>query len=64
MKQEAFRGQVVIVTGALAGIGKSLAIQLAGQGAKVAIAAWRGHRLCQLNICSTVTRITLSRYWR
>jgi len=45
MKRDAFRGQVVIVTGASAGIGKSLALLLAGQGAKVAIAARRAERL-------------------
>ncbi len=45
MKADAFRGQVVIVTGASAGIGKSLALLLASQGAKVAIAARRLERL-------------------
>lgn len=43
-----FGGQVVIVTGASAGIGKELALQLAGQGAKVAIAARRAERLEQV----------------
>jgi NAD(P)-dependent dehydrogenase (short-subunit alcohol dehydrogenase family) len=32
MKPAAFRDQVVIVTGASAGIGKALALQLADQG--------------------------------
>ena len=45
MNSNSFRNQVVIVTGASAGIGKSLAIQLAGQGAKVVIAARRVDRL-------------------
>lgn len=40
-----FRDQVVIVTGASAGIGKALALQLARQGAKVVIAAQRAERL-------------------
>jgi short-subunit dehydrogenase len=48
MKPNAFRGQVVIVTGASAGIGRSLALQLAGQGAKVVIAARRAERLEQI----------------
>lgn len=48
MKTDAFRDQVVIVTGASAGIGKALAIQLAAQGAKVAIAARRAERLEQV----------------
>ena len=41
MKEDAFRGQSVIVTGASAGIGKALALQLSHQGAKVVIAARR-----------------------
>lgn len=45
MNQNVFRDQVVIVTGASAGIGKSLALLLASQGAKVAIAARRLDRL-------------------
>jgi short-subunit dehydrogenase len=46
--KDTFRDQVVIVTGASAGIGKALALQLAEQGAKVAIAARRADRLEQI----------------
>lgn len=45
MKSDVFRNQVVIVTGASAGIGKSLALKLASQGAKIIIAARRAERL-------------------
>jgi len=48
MKKDAFRGQAVIVTGASAGIGKSLALQLASQGVKVVLAARRADRLEQV----------------
>jgi len=48
MKPETFRDQVVIVTGASAGIGKALVLQLAEQRAKVAIAARREDRLEQV----------------
>ncbi len=48
MNTDAFRGQSVIVTGASAGIGKSLALLLAHHGAKVTIAARRADRLEQL----------------
>src|SRR5512143_3013156 len=50
MNTDPFRGQVVIVTGASAGIGRALALQLAGQGAKVAIAARRAERLEQVAV--------------
>ena len=45
MKSSDFRDQVVIITGASAGIGKSLAWMLASQCAKVVIAARRVDRL-------------------
>jgi short-subunit dehydrogenase len=48
MKADAFHDQVVIVTGASAGIGKSLAMMLASQCAKVVIAARRAERLEQI----------------
>ena len=45
MKTDAFRDQVVIVTGASSSIDRSLALLLAGQGTEVAIAARRTERL-------------------
>lgn len=45
MKEDVFRDQVVIVTGASSGIGKALALNLAGQGAKVVLAARRADLL-------------------
>ena len=48
MKKDAFHDQVVIVTGASAGIGQSLALLLASQCAKVVIAARRRDRLEQI----------------
>jgi short-subunit dehydrogenase len=48
MKADAFRDQVAIVTGASSGIGKELALQLAGQGAKVVLAARRAELLEQV----------------
>jgi short-subunit dehydrogenase len=48
MKAEPFRGHVVIVTGASAGIGRALALRLAGQGGKVVVAARRLDRLEQV----------------
>jgi len=48
MNADAFHDQVVIVTGASAGIGQFLALQLAKQRAKVAIAARRAERLEQV----------------
>lgn len=45
MKSNAFHDQVVIVTGASSGIGKSLALLLVSQCAKVVIAARRSERL-------------------
>lgn len=48
MKADAFRDQVVIVTGASSGIGKALALHLAGKGAKVVLAARRAELLEQI----------------
>ena len=48
MKKDAYRGQVVIVTGASTRIGKALALKLAHQGAMVAITVRRAERLEQV----------------
>lgn len=48
MRADAFHDQVVIVTGASAGIGKSLALMLVSQCAKVVIAARRTERLDEI----------------
>lgn len=48
MNPETYHGQVVIVTGASAGIGKALALSLARQGAKIVLAARRAERLQQV----------------
>lgn len=48
MPPNAFRDQVVIVTGASSGIGRDLSLQLAGQGAQVVLAARRAELLEQV----------------
>ncbi|NJD60298.1 MAG: short chain dehydrogenase [Anaerolineales bacterium] len=48
MESATFRDQVVIITGASAGIGHAMAVQLARQGARVAIAARRAECLEEL----------------
>jgi short-subunit dehydrogenase len=50
MQPNTFRDKVAIVTGASAGIGKSLAVRLASQGAKLVLAARRADRLEQVAV--------------
>jgi short-subunit dehydrogenase len=45
MKKTLFRDQVAIITGASSGIGREMALLLAGQGANVVLAARRAERL-------------------
>jgi short-subunit dehydrogenase len=54
MKKNFFQNQVVLVTGASAGIGKALSLQLAEQGARIALAARRKDRLEKIAVeCQT-----------
>jgi short-subunit dehydrogenase len=48
MKKPTFRDQVVIVTGASSGIGRAMTLELAGQGAKLILAARRADLLEQV----------------
>jgi short-subunit dehydrogenase len=48
MKKPFFKNQVTIITGASSGIGRSLALQLADQGARVVLSARRKNRLDQI----------------
>ncbi|MDO0933735.1 SDR family oxidoreductase [Streptomyces sp. DG2A-72] len=45
MSYESLNGRTAVVTGAASGIGEAIALQLAGEGARVALLARRGERL-------------------
>src|SRR4051794_8620477 len=48
MSYENLAGRTAVVTGAASGIGEAIAVQLAGQGVRVALLARRGERLAEL----------------
>ena len=56
MKTNLFQDQVVIVTGASAAIGKSLALMLVSQCAKVVIAARRAYRFAEIILSAAEKR--------
>lgn len=70
MNQDVFRDQVVIVTGASYGIGRSLSLLLADQKAKVALTARQAERLesvaaeCHLPRSLSKTSLAQQGLWR
>jgi len=48
MKKSRFRGNVVVITGASAGIGRAMALQLAAEGAHLVLAARRVEKLAEV----------------
>ena len=62
MRKTAFRENVTIITGASFGIGRELALQLADQGAWLALAARNAEKLAEVSTQCNQRKVGLSLY--